>query len=168
MPEPIPAGGASYNETAGHLSVHVEGQHPVDVPFQFERSGNRVAPSLVAALIYHLLGAAFLIYAATYGTTVESSEAKLPDNIDNRIVWIAEPGPGGGGGGGGNQTKEPPQKVELPGKDKLTVPVAKKPAIDPPKLQAKNDPPPVVEQLNLPAAEREQIFSGNAKRLFKI
>ena len=152
MPEPTPAGGASYNESAGHLSVHVEGQHPVEVPFMFEKGGaQRMGPSLIAAFAYHVLVAGFLIWAATHSTTVENSEAQLPDNIDKRIVWLAEPGPGGGGGGGGNQSKEPPQKVELPGKDKLTIPVAKKPAIDPPKLQAKNEPPPVVEQLNLPA-----------------
>jgi TonB family protein len=45
--------------------------------------------------------------------------------------------------------KEPPKVAELPGKDKITVPVEK-----PPKLeiqQAKNDPPPQLEQLNIPA-----------------
>ena len=31
-----------------------------------------------------------------------------------------------------------------------------------------DQPNELVEQLNLPTAEREQIFSGNAKRLFKI
>ena len=40
-----------------------------------------------------------------------------PDDIPPSMVWIAQPGPGGGGGGGGNQMKEPPKKVELPGKE---------------------------------------------------
>src|SRR5205823_286661 len=56
------------------------------------------------------------------------------------------PGPGGGGGGGGNKMKEPPKKAELPGKDKLTVPVEKKPSFE----QAKSEPNPI-EQLNIPA-----------------
>ncbi len=43
------------------------------------------------------------------------------------IVWLNEPGPGGGGGGGGNKTPEPPKKAELPGKEKITVPVEKIP-----------------------------------------
>ena len=73
----------------------------------------------------------------------------LPDRPNNNIIWLSQPGPGGGGGGGGNQMKEPPRKAELPGKDKITVPVEKPPKLEPPK-QAKNEPDPV-EQLNIPA-----------------
>jgi hypothetical protein len=52
-------------------------------------------------------------------------QAILPDRAPDEIVWIAAEGPGGGGGGGGNQQKEPPKAAELPGKDKITVPVEK-------------------------------------------
>ena len=45
--------------------------------------------------------------------------------------------------------KEPPRQAELPGKDKLTVPVEKKPALE---QQAKVEPNPI-EQLNIPAKE---------------
>ena len=45
----------------------------------------------------------------------------LPDTLPD-IVWLAEPGPGGGGGGGGNKSPEPPKKVELPGKQEVSVP----------------------------------------------
>jgi TonB family protein len=44
--------------------------------------------------------------------------------------------------------KEPPRQAELPGKDKITVPVQKKPNLQ--QQVAKNEPPPV-EQLNIPA-----------------
>ena len=44
--------------------------------------------------------------------------------------------------------KEPPRKAELPGKDKITVPVEKPPKLEP--VQTKNEPP-VIEQLNIPA-----------------
>jgi len=72
------------------------------------------------------------------------------DRPSDQIIWIAEPGPGGGGGGGGNLMKEPPRKAELPGKAKLTVPVAKPPELEVPKEPPKVQPPPV-EELNIPA-----------------
>ena len=57
--------------------------------------------------------------------------ALLPENPSKDIIWLSEPGPGGGGGGGGNKMKEPPRKAELPGKDKITVPVEKPPKLEP-------------------------------------
>jgi hypothetical protein len=77
-----------------------------------------------------------------------STAAFLPDQPNQNIIWLSQPGPGGGGGGGGNKMKEPPRKAELPGKDKITVPVAKPPKLE--AQQAKNDPPPI-EQFNIPA-----------------
>lgn len=150
MPEPTPTGTATYNESAGHLSVHVEGQHPAEIPFLFEEQKKRMGPSLAVALVYHALAIGFLIFAATQSVTIESEEAQLPDNLNDRIVWLAEPGPGGGGGGGGNQMKEPPRKVELPGKDKITIPVERPPQLEAPKQPPKVEPPPI-EALNIPA-----------------
>src|SRR5262245_57124674 len=77
--------------------------------------------------------------------------AVLPDQPNEHIIWLSEPGPGGGGGGGGNKMKEPPRQAELPGKDKITVPVEKPPKLEPPQ-QAKNEPNPI-EQLNIPAKD---------------
>lgn len=151
MPEtPSREGGATYNESAGHLSVHVEGQHPADVPFLFEQQGKRIGPSLLVALAYHLAIVGFIIFAVSYAEPTEVVSARLPDNAIDKLVWLTVPGPGGGGGGGGNQMKEPPRKVELPGKDKLTVAVQKPPAVQPPQQQAKVEPPPI-ESLNIPA-----------------
>src|SRR5678815_5362858 len=71
----------------------------------------------------------------------------LIDRLPSQIVWIAEPGAGGGGGGGGKQQKEPIKKAELPGKEKITVPVAKPPEPKPiPEVK-----PPEEEKLNIPA-----------------
>jgi len=72
----------------------------------------------------------------------------LPDQPNNNIIWLSEPGPGGGGGGGGNKMKEPPRQAELPGKDKITVPVTKPPKME--MQEAKKEPDPVA-QLNIPA-----------------
>ena len=78
---------------------------------------------------------------------VANNHAMLLDRTPREIVWLAQPGAGGGGGGGGNQQKEPPKKAELPGKEKLTVPVVKPPEAKP-SDQVK---PPEEEKLNIPA-----------------
>ena len=69
----------------------------------------------------------------------------LPDAPINKIVWLNVPGPGGGGGGGGNRAPEPPRKAEAPGKEKVTVPVEKKPT----PVETPKEPPP--EDLTIPA-----------------
>ena len=70
------------------------------------------------------------------------------DNLNDQIVWLDVPGPGGGGGGGGNQSPEPVKQVELKGKDKITVPVEKPPAIEQPKEKPPEDP---IQNLTIPA-----------------
>src|SRR5262245_64922842 len=73
--------------------------------------------------------------------------AMLIDRLPSQIVWLAEPGAGGGGGGGGNQQKEPIKKAELPGKEKITVPVQKPPEPKPiPEVK-----PPEEDKINIPA-----------------
>jgi periplasmic protein TonB len=150
MPDTPRTGGVHVDSSAGHLSVHIEGEHPVEIPFLLERQAKRIGPALGFAMVYHVVAAFLLILAVRYGGgTSATTAAILPEQPDPRIVWLSQPGPGGGGGGGGNQMKEPPRKAELPGKDKLTVPVTKPPAIEAPR-QAKVEPNPI-ELLNIPA-----------------
>jgi protein TonB len=138
------------NESLGHLSVHVEGEHPVDVPFLFEQQQKRIGPAFAASLLYHIVMFAALVMLIKYGPKGSTTAAMiLPEQVNSHIVWLSEPGPGGGGGGGGNQMKEPPRRAELPGKDKITVPVTKPPKVEL-QQQAQNEPNPV-EQLNIPA-----------------
>ena len=70
------------------------------------------------------------------------------DTLNDQIVWLDMPGPGGGGGGGGNESPEPVKKVELKGKEKITVPVEKPPAIEKPKDKPPEDP---LQNLKIPA-----------------
>ena len=141
--------GRENNVSAGHLSIHVEGAHPTDVPFLFEQQQKRLGPAFLASLAYHVGMFVLMVIAIRYGTHQTSpTTAVLPDQTSARIIWLNEPGPGGGGGGGGNRMKEPPRPAELPGKDKLTVPVSKPPKLEPPKQVKEPDP---VEQLNIPA-----------------
>jgi TonB family protein len=139
---------AAPNVSAGHLAVHFEGEHPIDIPFLFEQREKRIAPAAVASFISHVGLTMLMVLVMRYGTRPAATSAILPEQPNNNIIWLNEPGPGGGGGGGGNQMKEPPRKAELPGKDKITVPVAKPPKIE--MQQAKVEPNPV-EQLNIPA-----------------
>jgi periplasmic protein TonB len=147
MADPAPRADVHANESVGHLSVHVEGQHPVEIPFLFEQSQKRVAPAAVASLLWHIAFGVFVIFLIRNSSAATTTPAFLPEQPNANIVWLNQPGPGGGGGGGGNRMKDPPRQAELPGKDKITVPVEKPPSL---KLEAKKEPDPV-EQLNIPA-----------------
>jgi protein TonB len=148
MAEPTPTPDLRANESAGHLSVHVEGAHAVDVPFLFEQREKRIAPAFAGSLISHLAFGVLIILGMRYSSGIATSAAVLPDQPNNNIIWLSEPGPGGGGGGGGNKMKEPPRQAELPGKDKITVPVTKPPKVE--MQETKKEPDPVA-QLNIPA-----------------
>jgi periplasmic protein TonB len=136
------------NESVGHLSVHVEGAHPVEIPFLFEQQQKRMGPAVVVSFVSHLAFALFLVLAIRYGTTNVTTAALLPEQPNTNIIWLSQPGPGGGGGGGGNRMKEPPRQAEMPGKDKITVPVSKPPKME--MQEVKKEPDPVA-QLNIPA-----------------
>ena len=145
MPENTEPAPVRVNSSAGHLSVHVEGAHPVDVPFLFEQPQKRLGGAFLASLGWHAFVFLAFFLAVKYGGRTISGTF-LPDQPNNQIIWLSQPGPGGGGGGGGNRMKEPPRQAELPGKEKITVPVQKP---ETPQI-AKNEPNPV-EQLNIPA-----------------
>jgi protein TonB len=137
------------NESAGHLSFHVEGQHPVEIPFLFEQQEKRMGPAFLGSLLSHFAFGLIAILLVRYSSTASATQAVLPDQPNVNIIWLNQPGPGGGGGGGGNKMKEPPRAAELPGKDKITVPVDKPKKLEPPK-EIKDDPQPIA-QLNIPA-----------------
>ena len=134
----------------GHLTVHVEGVSTVETPFLFEQQQKRIGPAAVASFVWHVVMFAAIILLVKYGPKgVVTTAAILPDQPSTHIIWLSEPGPGGGGGGGGNKMKEPPRAAELPGKDKITVPVDKPPKLEV-KQEIKKEPDPVA-QLNIPA-----------------
>lgn len=148
--------------SAGHLSVRLDHLHPREVMFSFETQGRRTWNSMGVSFAFHafaLVTVAFLsIWLPTLGDPLD-----LRNRFDNartdQVVWLAAPGPGGGGGGGGNRSIEPPRKAELPGKDKITVPVMKTPDITP-----KPEPPKDVvpeQTFNIPA----QLMAANENTL---
>ncbi|HYM24642.1 MAG TPA: TonB family protein [Vicinamibacterales bacterium] len=142
------------------MSIHIEGAHPIEMPFLFEQQQKRIAPAAGASFVAHIVVVVGIILLIKYAPRGETSAAIVNEKPSEHIVWLSEPGPGGGGGGGGNQMKEPPRQAELPGKDKITVPVEKPKKLEPPK-EVKNEPPPA--QLNIPAltmAAAKDILPG--------
>jgi periplasmic protein TonB len=145
-PEP---GAPAVNASAGHLSVHIPGAHPEEVPFLFERQPQRLGYSFGASVALQVAVVSLLIFLSRFAPPITEGMTLVFEPPD-QIVWLTEPGPGGGGGGGGNQMPDPPRKAELPGKEKISVPVQKPVALEPPKQQPKDEPKPI-EELNIPA-----------------
>jgi TonB family protein len=150
------------NASAGHLSVHLD-DAVRDVPFLFERQTGRVGGALVASAFYHAAFFLAIVLAVRYGAPQAITGALLPDEPNSGIIWLESPGPGGGGGGGGNKMKEPPKVAELPGKDKITVPVAKPPSLEMPKETKVEQP--MLAPINIPA---ETTMASNTTSLGAI
>ncbi|HXG90236.1 MAG TPA: energy transducer TonB [Vicinamibacterales bacterium] len=131
-------------EPAPHM-LHVHADRPIDVNFSFEHPQSRVG---IGASVLSHLAMALVVFLVVRYVPDNPISAAVEQTAPKEIVWLSDPGPGGGGGGGGNKSVEPPKKAELPGKDKITVPVVKTPVVkpDPPKAE-----PPPLENLNIPA-----------------
>ena len=129
----------------GHLYVRAK-EGPREVHFMFEQQEKRLGGAMGASILSHGAFVLIILLIMRLAPT-PGSHAMLVDRLPHQIVWLAEPGAGGGGGGGGNQQKEPIKKAELPGKEKITVPVEKK-AEPIPLPEVK---PPEEEKVNIPA-----------------
>jgi protein TonB len=137
--------------------THVRADRPIDVHFSFEHSQSRIG--LAASVASHIAMGIIAVLVMRYAPEAQSLDPP-PVDLPHDIVWLSEPGPGGGGGGGGNKMPEPPKKAELPGKEKITVPVEKKP--EPVPEPPKEEPKPA-EDLVIPAksmASAEQALIG--------
>ena len=135
MPE-IPEPGASPN--ARFLAG--------DVPHG-ESERVRIGNSFLVSAVTHV-GGFFLVLFIITSMPVQPPTSGPIDDKPSDIVWLNAPGPGGGGGGGGNRNPAPPRKVELPGKDKISVPVAKPPTLTP---EPPKDVPKPDTAINIPA-----------------
>jgi protein TonB len=109
----------------------------------------RLAPAALTSFLVHSWAAVLGVFLLGHAGQTVPGQPIVPDTMHHQIVWIAEAGPGGGGGGGGNRMKEPPRPAQLPGKDTITVPVTKLPALEASR-EARNEPDPV-ERLDIPA-----------------
>lgn len=156
MPDRTPSGAQSYSPPIGHLAMHVESRP--EIVFSFEQPEKRLGGAFGVSFAVHL--ALFVAFILVLRFAPVSDASSFRNAVNKEIVWLAIPGPGGGGGGGGNKSPEPPAKAELPGRDKIAVPVTKPPKLENP--TPKDEPPPV-QQMNIPAqliASGEQTVPG--------
>ncbi len=138
--------------------LHVLADRPIDVQFSFEHRQSRVGVG--ASVLAHIAMALLALLAVRYRPELKSIDVPPPFETPD-LIWLAEPGPGGGGGGGGNRAPDPPRPAEVPGKEKITVPVQRPPAIINP--EPVEEEPPIQEDLNIPAkpiASADQQLPG--------
>ncbi len=116
--------------------THVLLDRPDDLSFDFE--DQHFGGLFGASVASHVAMVVIAILFLRYMPRPQLAEI-VPDDMPDEIVWLAEEGPGGGGGGGGDNTPAPAKKVELPGKEKVSVPVEVEP--EPVKEPPKEEPP---------------------------
>ena len=134
MPDPQRPVARARRPAQGHTYVLLD--RPGDVAFDFE--DRHLGGAFGASVASHIAMVVIALLILRFAPRPQFTEI-LPDQLPNDIVWLAEEGPGGGGGGGGDNSPEPAKKVELPGKEKVTVPVAVEP--EPTKEPPKEQPP---------------------------
>jgi protein TonB len=149
MPRPIAAGDAD-----GHLSVHVDGQHPSEIPFLFERA--RVAPAAVVSTLSHAIFAAAMIFLLR-GHAQDSTPSSSSHDWRPPLRWVDVAGHGGGGGGGGDNHPGPPRRAERPGHDAMTVPVAQERSLETPRTIRDAEP---IEGVIIPARSLADMQSS--------
>jgi TonB family protein len=135
LPAP-PAESTSAEAESGYVTVHFEGVTQVPT-FLIEQRQQRMGGALGVSMLTHAAFIVLVIWLIRLTPSVLPDS--LPDFTNVGLVFLNIEGPGGGGGGGGNKSPDPPPKAELPGKEKLTVEVAKTPAPRP--LEPKPEPP---------------------------
>jgi periplasmic protein TonB len=100
----------------------------------------------IASVAFHVAVISILISAATWS---RSTNRPVPNPAAHeaiqlpRLVFLLQPGPGGGGGGGGNKQPREPSPAQTIGRDRLTVPVARRAEV----LQSQEVTPPLHEVL---------------------
>ena len=107
-----------------NVQTHVLLDRPPEVAFELEE--RHLGGAFGAAVVSHIAMVIIAVLVVRFMPRPQLAEF-VPDQLPDEIVWLAEEGPGGGGGGGGDNTPEPARKVELPGKEKVSVPVEVEP-----------------------------------------
>lgn len=141
---------ARREDASSYVTIRLGPSEAGDVRFLIDRSQRRSAGAVAASVGAHaVLVAAVLLVLRLAPPRAFTHSTIVPGQTPDQIVWLSQEGPGGGGGGGGNESPEPPRKVELPGRDKITLPAARPPVLDQPKPQEPEPPP--IETVNVPA-----------------
>ena len=113
----------------------------------FGQSQQRSAGALAVSFGIHAAIFGLAVWVATRPAVAPRS-ANTADRVTHEIVWLDAPGPAGGGGSGGNERPEPIRRAQLPGKDPITVPVQRAPALEEPQPEPQESP---IQNLLIPA-----------------
>lgn len=145
-PAPHPSADTQPNGEAhsSYVTVHLRDEQ--EIPFLLERNPRRLGGAVGVSVLTHALGVVLAIVIVTVMPSTNFPVQDTSDRLPYDIVWIPQEGPGGGGGGGGNRSPEPPRQLEMPGQDKMSVPVTKPVTIEQPK-------PPKPEEIDIPPVE---------------
>src|SRR5712692_8719822 len=79
-------GEARANLSVGHVSVHVEGAHPVEVPFLLEMQERRLGPAFAASLASHVVMVVIAFLLVRYGSQLSRNTPFLPELPNNQII----------------------------------------------------------------------------------
>jgi hypothetical protein len=134
MPDPQRTAAPARRQSRGQ--IHVLLDRPADPSFEFE--DRHLGGVFGASVLSHVAMVVIAVLVLRFMPRPQFTEI-VPEQLPEEIVWLAEEGPGGGGGGGGDNTPEPAKKVELPGKEKVSVPVEVEP--EPVQTPPKEEPP---------------------------
>ncbi len=130
--------------------LHIRPERPPDVRFLLDRQEGRFGGAFGVSVASHVVGVALVMFLVSIAPPPATFPLQALDRENYDIVWLPEEGPGGGGGGGGNESLEPPRQVEMPGRDAISLPVAKPPDVVQPPREEAPEPPPI-DSLNIPA-----------------
>jgi TonB family protein len=137
------------------LSLRPEGEG-ADMRLLFHQQPTGGARVLSGTAVHLVALATLLLVAQLIPERIYN--AILPQRLPDKLVWLAQPGPGGGGGG--NSSPEPPPPAQLKGPDELTIPTLTPP--EPQLVQpADIDPPPETAAIPAPPmAGANQVAAG--------
>lgn len=141
---------------SGYTTLHL--LHSEDAAGAFGARKGRFGGALGTSILSHVVffGLLYVLVTLPPPPVVDTPERPFDPS---QLIWADMQGPGGGGGGGGNKSPDPPRKLETEGPAKVSVPVAKAPALTPPKEITKAPEEPPKMALNVPI---RPVDSGTA------
>jgi TonB family protein len=132
------------------ISLRLGDSRATEHEFELDRFRRRYSRSAVVSIALHVGAVLLFVVVSTIAPALSGTEPLQPNQqTPISMVWLPVAGPGGGGGGGGNRSPEPPRKLEMPGRDKISMPVSPPPKLTPPKQEAPEPPP--VQGVSVPA-----------------
>jgi periplasmic protein TonB len=114
-------------------------------------SSPRVFSALGTSAVVHVLVGAALALLVRHAPALVSSMTAAPRSLPG-VVWLDQPGPGGGGGGGGNRTPAPAGRLEVRGRDLVSMPASEVPPAVSPRALPPVDAPSPETQIVVPVA----------------